>query len=184
MFKRKSECQKLDRILSPYIDEQLSPSERERIEVHIEGCAACRRQLESLRATVDLLHRVPMVSPPRSFTIAEVVPRKRAVAFGALRAATAVAVLLLAFLFMGDALNLFEAGPVEDRLTQQDSAATPTPLGGEGLDTEPELTEGGGYTWPVRQFELALVGVVVVLAGATAILWQRRRRGGEKALRN
>ena len=184
MFKRKSECQKLEGMLSQYIDGQLSPPERERLESHIEGCDACHRQLESLRATVDLLHRVPVVSPPRYFTIAEVAPKRRAVAFGALRAATAVAVVLLAFLFVGDAINLFEAGPIEDRLAYQDNATTPAPLGGEGLDKEPAPIEGGEYTWLVRQLKLALIGVVVVLGGTTAILWHRRRRLGETAQRS
>jgi len=171
-------------MLSPYIDGQLSSPDRERLEGHIERCDACRCQLESLRATVDLLHRVPMVSPPRYFTIAEAAPKRRAVAFGALRAATAVAVVFLAFLFVVDAINLFETAPVEDRLAQQDNATTPAPLEGEGLDKEPAPAEAEGYTWPVRQLELALVGVVVILGGTTAILWHRRRRPVETALRS
>ncbi|MBE0415610.1 MAG: zf-HC2 domain-containing protein [Dehalococcoidia bacterium] len=168
MFKRKSECQRLKGMLSPYIDGQLSPSERERIEGHIEQCDACRRELESLRATANLLHRVPMVSPPRSFALAELAPiNRRPVAFGALRAATAVAVLLLAFLFLGDALHLFGPGLIgEERLAQD----TPEMLnGGEAA------YQAAGYVWPVWQIEVALVAVVVVLAVATAILWQRRR---------
>lgn len=183
MFKRKSECQKLKGMLSPYIDGQLSPSERERVEGHIEGCDACRHELESLRATVDLLHRVSTVSPPRSFTIAEVVPKRRAVAFGALRAATAVAVVLLAFVFMGDALHLFGAGLIEERLTYQEVTPVPTPLGGEVSDLDGATAEAEGYVWPVPELELAMIGVVVALGGATAILWQRRRRS-EKALRS
>ncbi|MFQ5925613.1 MAG: anti-sigma factor family protein [Dehalococcoidia bacterium] len=178
MFKRKSACQRSKEMLSLYIDGKLGPSERERIESHIEGCQACRRELESLEATVNLLHRVAMVSSPRSFALAEVAPKRRPVAFGALRAATAVAVLLLAFLFLGDALNLFQAGLIEERFAQQ-----VTPTAGEVLDTEGMPAQGEGYAWPVRQLELALLGVVVVLAGTTAILWQRRRRGAEEALK-
>jgi len=176
MFKRKSQCQQLKGMLSPYIDGQLSPTEVSRIEGHIQGCDACRGELESLRATVNLLHRVPMVSPPRSFTIAEVVPKQRAVALGALRLATAVAVILLTFLFVGDALHLFDGGLIAERYIPQ---ATPAADG--VLDTGGKPAEGQGYVWPVRQTELALAGVVVTLAGATAILWQRKRRG-KKAL--
>jgi anti-sigma factor RsiW len=165
MFKRKSECQKLKGVLSPYIDGQLSPSERERTERHLKGCEACRRELESLRATVNLLHRVPMVSPSRSFAL-ELAPKRRPAAFGALRAATAVAMLLLAFLFLGDALHIFGPGLVgEERL----------------FDAAEVAYAGAGFAWPVWQIELALLTVVLVLATVTAILWWRGRRGGEKA---
>lgn len=210
MFKRKNECTKIKGLFSLYIDGQLSPSDVERVERHIEECNACRRELESLRAVVGLLHRVPMVSPRRSFAIAARVPRRSPVALRALRVATAVAVLLMAFVFVGDALHLFEAGRVEDRATLQQFAATSTPTGQEGLDadgetpeiagygwqdegtpvpaasgeegldTESEAFESSGYAWPVRPIELALVGVVVVLGGATALLWVRRRREQEK----
>ncbi len=183
MFKRKRECKKLKGMLSPYIDEQLSPSEVKRVERHIEECAVCRRELESLRAVVSLLHRVPMVALPRSFTIAARAPRRRPVALGALRVATAVAVLLLAFVFTSDALHLFEAGRVEDRSTLQGYTATSTPAGGETFeapdasDVQPETIDASESTWPVRSVELALIGVVVVLGGTTVILWQKRRRG-------
>ncbi|MFQ5987830.1 MAG: anti-sigma factor family protein [Dehalococcoidia bacterium] len=179
MFKRKSECQKIQGMLSPYIDGRLTSSERERMESHIEGCEACRWELESLEATVNLLHRVAMVWPPRSFALAEVAPKRRPAAFGTLRAATAVAVLLLAFLFLGDALHLFGAGLIGERFAQQ-----ATPMAGEALDMVGAPPEGEGYAWPLRQLELALLGVVVVLGGATAILWQRRRKGGEKTLKS
>lgn len=132
-------------MLSPYIDGQLSPSEMERIERHIEECDDCRRELESLRAVVSLLHRVPIIAPQRSFTIAAKAPRRRPVALRALRVATAVAVLVLAFVF---ALHFFELGPVEDRSIQQEYAPTYTPTSGEGSDTEAETPEAEGYGWP------------------------------------
>ena len=175
MFKRKSECQEIQGMLSLYIDGMLSPLEREKLESHIEGCEACRWELESLEATVNLLQRVAMVSPPRSFALAEVAPKRRPAAFGTLRVATAVAVLVLAFLFLGDALHLFGAGLIGERLAPQ-----VTPTAGEVLDMGGAPPEGEGYVWPLRQLELALLGVVVVLGGATAILWQKRRKGAEK----
>ncbi len=214
MFKRKRECKKLKGMLSPYIDGQLSPSEMERIERHIEECDACRRELESLRAVVSLLHRVPVVAPRRSFTIAARAPRRYPAALGALRVATAVAVLMLAFVITGDALHFFESGRVEDRSTLQEDTPVPTAMdgegfdteaetpeaegygwpsegtpapaapGGEGLDTKQEPSETWGYAWPVRYVELALVGVVVVLGGTTVIFWQKRRIGSEKTLKS
>jgi len=166
-------------MLSPYIDGQLSPGEKDRVEEHIESCDACRRELESLRATVKLLHRVPVVSPPRSFTLAEVVPKRRAVALGALRVATAVAVIVLAFFFVGDALHLFDGGLIAERYAQQLAPNT------EGIsDTGGAPAESSGYAWPVDQIELALTGVALALAGMTAILWQRQRRRVKQTLRS
>jgi len=109
MFKSKSECQKVKGLLSPYIDHQLTSSEQGLVEAHLEQCEACQRELESLRAVVSLVHRVTLVSPPRSFAIAEAVPKRRAVPVAVFGAATAVAVLLLSFFFVGDALNLFSS---------------------------------------------------------------------------
>lgn len=143
------------------------------MESHIEGCDACRRELESLGATVNLLHRVALVSPPRSFALAEVVPVRGPAAFGALRIATAAAVLVLAFLFVGDAMHLFGVGLIEERFA-------PLAEDVSGMGGAP--AQGEEYVWPVREIELAVLGVVVVLGGTTAIVWQRRRRVGEKAL--
>lgn len=165
--------------LSPYIDGRLPSSERQRIESHIEGCEACRRELESLRAMVNLLHRVPLVSPLRSFALAEVAPQRRPAVFGALRAATAVAVLVLAFLFVGDAFHLFGAGLIEEGFGRQVS-----PIVENVSDMGGALAEGEEYIWPVLEIELALSGVVVILGGATVVLWHRRRKGGEKALKS
>jgi anti-sigma factor RsiW len=189
MFGKKSECQQLRGMLSPYIDGELSSSEKISVERHIEECDACRRELESLRATVGLLRRVPMVAPRRSFTIAARAPRRHPVAWGALRAATAVAVLVLAFVFIGDALNLIGAGPVEDKSVRQEFAATETPVAepaggllGEGdlSAAEAEGVEVAEGTSSLRNVELALAGVVVVLGGATAAVWLRLRREQEK----
>ena len=188
MFGRKSECQELRGMLSPYIDGELSSLEKTRVERHIEKCDACRRELESLRATVGLLRRVSQVAPPRSFTIAARAPRRHP-AWGAMRVATAVAVLVLAFVFIGDALNFIGAGPVEDKSTRQQFAATETPvpepsggLLGEGDANEDDLAvaEDWGGTQSLRSVELGLAGVVVVLGGATAVMWLRLRREREK----
>jgi len=188
MFGRKSECQQLRAMLSPYIDGELGSPEKTRVERHIEECDACRRELEALRATVGLLRRVPQVAPPRSFTVAARAPRRHP-AWGAMRAATAVAVLVLAFVFIGDALNFIGAGPVEDKSTRQQAAATETPvpepaggLLGEGGVNEDDLAvdEDWGGTRSLRNVELGLAGVVVVLGGATAVMWLRLRREREK----
>jgi predicted anti-sigma-YlaC factor YlaD len=181
MFRRKSECQIVKGRLSPYIDEQLNPADKERVEGHLAGCRACLEELESLRATVNLLHRVATVAPPRSFAVAEaaVIPQPAyARSFRAFRAATAVAALLLVFTLSGNAAHLFEAGPVEEGIDRHVTPAVEDSYGTNGAPGT--LAAKEGVIWPVFELELALSGAVVVLGGATAVLWQKKRRGIEK----
>ena len=200
---RKNQCHKVQGLLSPYIDGQIGSSERDRVESHLEECQVCRRELESLRATVNLLHRVVIVSPPRSFALAEIEANRRPAAFnrespqwrrvpalGALRVATAVTALLLVFVLAGDATHLFEAGPVENRAALQGTPVadevqgTSVPdevvgVGGASFDSE-GFIDGEGHIWPVLELELALTGVVLILGGVTVVLWHGKRRGLEK----
>ena len=53
--------------LSAFLDEALAPDERREVEAHLEGCAECRRELERLRQTVALLHRVEPARAPVGF---------------------------------------------------------------------------------------------------------------------
>lgn len=177
MFKPKSECQKVKGMLSPYIDRQLTSSEQGLVEAHLERCEACRRELESLRAVVDLVHRVPLVSPPSSFAIAEVVPKRRAVPVAVFSAATAVAVLLLAFFFVSDALNLFASEvPVEEQFREEVLMIEGAPdVAGAGYETV--------ESWPFWQLEVAFAALVVVL-GALTIIWWRRSKAVEIAVKS
>jgi hypothetical protein len=51
--------------LSEYLDDELAPGDRERIEVHASGCPTCRRELEALRA-VTLRARSLSDAPPQA----------------------------------------------------------------------------------------------------------------------
>jgi len=42
-------CLKCEQNISVYIDNELKPRERERLEAHLKGCSACRMKLESTR---------------------------------------------------------------------------------------------------------------------------------------
>jgi hypothetical protein len=103
-------------MLSEYIDNRLGSEDKSLVEHHLDSCEACSKELESLRMTVRLLHRVPEVSVPRSFTIAVPEPRQEGVlgprSLRWLRPATAVASIVLLVLLAGDFLNVFghEAG--------------------------------------------------------------------------
>jgi anti-sigma factor RsiW len=56
-------------LLSPYLDHVLEPGEAARLEAHLAGCDACRRQLEGLRHTVTMLRSLPAERMPRPVTI-------------------------------------------------------------------------------------------------------------------
>jgi len=177
MFKPKSECQQVKNLLSPFIDHQLTSSEQGLVEAHLERCEACQRELESLRAVVNLVHRVPLVSPPRSFTIAEAVPKRRAAPVAVFSAATAVAVLFLAFFFVSDALNLFASEvPVAEQF-REDAVM---------LEGAPDVA-GAGYetveNWPFWQLEVAFSALVVILAAMTLIWWLKRRKAAERGFK-
>jgi anti-sigma factor RsiW len=45
--------------LSDYLDEELSPGERERVEEHVGMCPHCRRVLRTLRRTLEGLMELP-----------------------------------------------------------------------------------------------------------------------------
>jgi negative regulator of sigma E activity len=54
-------------LLSAYIDGELSDSERERVERHLEHCEECRDELEELRQTAELVGSLPQQELPEGF---------------------------------------------------------------------------------------------------------------------
>ena len=50
--------------LSEYLDEDLSPNERERLEAHVGICPHCRRVLRTLRRTLESLVELPVEPHP------------------------------------------------------------------------------------------------------------------------
>jgi anti-sigma factor RsiW len=96
--------------LSPFLDGQLSARQRSRVERHLQECAACREELESVRQTVSLLRSAAVLRPPRSFLIGagEIAKqrqvRRRRLSYVYLQAATAVASVLLVLVVSGDAI--------------------------------------------------------------------------------
>ena len=111
--RRRSDNAHLDLgLLSAYIDDEVTPAEREQVERHLATCHACLEELESLRWTVSLLQEVPPVPVPRVFAVREadlVVERRRFTLpdwlFGGLRWATVATALLLLLVLSGDLLN-------------------------------------------------------------------------------
>ncbi|HEX77374.1 MAG TPA: hypothetical protein G4O03_03055 [Dehalococcoidia bacterium] len=124
---RKGACYQARERLSAYLDGQLPSPEQQELAEHLERCEACRAELETLRATVEWLHRLSTVVPPRSFTLREIRPAPRQPVFIGLRVATALAVLLLAAVVVGDWLDAFpQAPPAEQPEARVMAGETPT----------------------------------------------------------
>ena len=58
-------------LLSPYLDDALTASERLALERHLVTCDSCQRELKALRDVRALLRAMPEPKPPRSFTLPE-----------------------------------------------------------------------------------------------------------------
>jgi len=140
MFRGKREplCRKVRDMLSEYIDNRLVSEKRSLVERHVETCEDCSKELESLRMTVQLLHRVPEVAVPRSFMV-PLPKHRRERAFGQasmrwLRPATAVVAIALVALLMGDFLHAFEnnagvnRGTDHETLSGSQSVLSPTDI--------------------------------------------------------
>jgi hypothetical protein len=165
-FKRN--CHRFRGMISPYIDGRITDEERQALESHLTSCQGCLRELESLRTTVRLLHRLPMAVVPRSFTVAETRPAAVPPAFGWLRWATVVAVLVLVVISVGDLFHIYpEKGALPPEMhivavsptpgsqqmplaagvpTPAPRAAVPPGYEGKGSKGTPALVSPGGQT--------------------------------------
>ncbi len=57
-------CEEIREDLSAYFDDELDADGRARVEEHLRECGACRKDLERLRALVELVAAVPAEEPP------------------------------------------------------------------------------------------------------------------------
>ncbi len=115
---RKPEHEWVEESLSAYLDGELTPAEKSRVEQHLQECQACAQNLATLRQTVSLLKELPEKRAPRSFAVRPAtVKAKRAAAppawgYGLLKGATALAALLLVLLVGGDLAIHFVGFPL------------------------------------------------------------------------
>ena len=56
-------------LLSEFVDRRLTSTGQQRVSRHVESCASCRGELDSLRATISALGALPEFTLPRSFTM-------------------------------------------------------------------------------------------------------------------
>jgi hypothetical protein len=140
-------------LLSTYIDGELEPVERDRLEQRLESEPLLRQELESLRETTVLLQELPPIQTPRSFTLdPATTPRRRSVlAFwgrgqrGIWQMSGLAAALVLA-LWVTGAVLLSQGGGMQTAavperasgIGQQDDAAAAEPAAPDAL---PALTE-------------------------------------------
>jgi anti-sigma factor RsiW len=147
--------------LSAYLDNQLSPAEKARFESRLEREPDLRAALDDLRATVRALRSLPVLKPPRNFTLSPaqaraIAPPRRV--FPALRLATALTALAFVVVAVGDfAANLASPSPraasapevpVTVVVAEKSAAATAAPAStaaAQGIvETEEVLAESVG----------------------------------------
>ncbi len=58
------ECSNFRKSLSAFVDDELRPQERERMERHISQCENCRREAEKLREMVGIMNSMPDPETP------------------------------------------------------------------------------------------------------------------------
>ena len=58
------DCKETLKLISIYIDEELDEDARWELELHVDRCQRCQRELESLRRTIELTRSLEEVSPP------------------------------------------------------------------------------------------------------------------------
>jgi anti-sigma factor RsiW len=132
-------------LLSDYLDQRLSPADRQRVDGHIQTCWECRRELQGLQETVYLLRNTPVVPVPRSFalTASLVAPQSSAGLYlMGVRAAVAVAVALMVVV-VGDGLGLL--GPSQPQVPVISALVEPEPVirsEGSGPESAIPVTPG------------------------------------------
>ena len=163
--------------ISAYLDDALSPSEKQKLEARLKRDPKLREHLEKLRQTKIILGHMPRWRAPRSYILTPDMVRvrrpRRKPLMTTLRMATALSAVLLVVLvgmqlFMGGGflpLSLSEQAPVMESARLEEET-TPQPLiqwgtsgvGGAGVEGSTEGMGGGAeyVEAPVEEMESAL----------------------------
>ena len=74
----KSKSDQRNELLSAYLDGELNPSDRARLEAQLASDPALQAELDVLRRTVAMVHDLPFVPAPRNFLLPVAADRRRA----------------------------------------------------------------------------------------------------------
>jgi len=61
-------CQKIKKLLNPYIDKMLDTETAKQVEVHLKSCSACREEYLKLKQVVSALNSISCQPAPADFT--------------------------------------------------------------------------------------------------------------------
>jgi anti-sigma factor RsiW len=56
-------CQRVVELVTAYLDDGLSPEDRQDFEQHLVSCSGCRNYLEQMRRTIETCERVQLALP-------------------------------------------------------------------------------------------------------------------------
>lgn len=65
----KIKCSNAQKLMSPYIDSMVEPEESDLLELHLETCEPCRRQLQSYISLRSMVARIEPVRPPQDLAL-------------------------------------------------------------------------------------------------------------------
>ena len=172
--------------LSAYIDGELSPQERTRLEARLASDPALQAQLDELRRTVALLHEMPPVDAPRNFMLTPAMvapPRPKratprwlapALSFATASSALLCAVIMATTMLAGGmtlgttaesepaSLAMPEAAPAEPALVGGANESARTPDDEESIAAPPSLSDGAEEQGVTREMPTPTAPLVAV----------------------
>jgi len=60
-------CDQIKHVLSPYLDDELDPETRERVQTHLRECPACNEEINFQQVFWTSVKQLPEVEPPPAF---------------------------------------------------------------------------------------------------------------------
>ncbi|PMQ01296.1 MAG: anti-sigma factor [Dictyoglomus sp. NZ13-RE01] len=61
-------CKTARKLISAYIDGELGSKEKRELELHLSTCIYCRKELESTKKLIKVLHSIPKIEPSSNFS--------------------------------------------------------------------------------------------------------------------
>lgn len=184
-------------LITSFLDGELPDETRGLVARHLETCADCRAELAAQREVKVWLAAVPLVDPPRNFTLPRTAGLRPVPWLPRVRSIAAAAAVVLFLLIGADVLtpaprqpivsSIQVAVPSDPTAGFPQSQAAPVVAGARAERADPESTDpaapGRGNS-PLAQRDLLRLAEVVALvtligAGGAWLIGTRRLRGAE-----